>query len=352
MGNACKCVCRQTDEDEAGGALLDGFESPLPQPRGPPPPYQVRAPLYAMTEEQRVQLVQRVTLIQSLPLGRYDVGEDKKDKTAMLEGSQEVQGHEKKGEVDRECPICMIDFSVGEPIRLLPCMHFYHMRCIDEWLMRSYRCPSCMERVDVGLRDTLITSPAHLALRRRRRRRGSASSVASLVSIGAGPGGREAESKRREGTQFASSVSQQAREISGQQQVSAPSPSGHGQERSGHSGGNMNYLTDRSVSGHNSSGQPSSGQVEEATGGQDYEVKLLNDPQTSPDTLAYSMDQITFCNFQLSRGAGSSRQGAPSPGGMATHPDVGVVTTPPLSPPVFEYHFEYPSASNSQTINK
>lgn len=44
MGNACKCVCRQTDDDEAADALLDGFESQLPhtaRPRGPPPPYQV-----------------------------------------------------------------------------------------------------------------------------------------------------------------------------------------------------------------------------------------------------------------------------------------------------------------------
>lgn len=51
----------------------------------------------------------------------------------------------------------MVDFSEGEPIRLLPCMHFYHMRCIDDWLMRSYSCPTCMERVDVGI---LMTSSA------------------------------------------------------------------------------------------------------------------------------------------------------------------------------------------------
>jgi hypothetical protein len=63
----------------------------------------VEAPLYALSEEQRVLLVQRATMIQSLPLGRYDVGEDKKDKTGALEPSEEVQGYEKKGaEMDRE----------------------------------------------------------------------------------------------------------------------------------------------------------------------------------------------------------------------------------------------------------
>lgn len=41
MGNVCACVCKQTDEDEAADALLDGFDSQLSRPRGPPPPYQV-----------------------------------------------------------------------------------------------------------------------------------------------------------------------------------------------------------------------------------------------------------------------------------------------------------------------
>ena len=42
-------------------------------------------------------------MIQSLPLGRYDVGEEGKEgKEGVLESSEEVQGCEKKGEKDRE----------------------------------------------------------------------------------------------------------------------------------------------------------------------------------------------------------------------------------------------------------
>ena len=62
----------------------------------------MEAPFYAMSEEQRVQVVQRITMIQCLPLGRYDDGGDKKDKSCKLEESEEVQGCEKKGEKDRE----------------------------------------------------------------------------------------------------------------------------------------------------------------------------------------------------------------------------------------------------------
>ena len=56
------------------------------------------------------------------------------------------------------CAICMMDYCVGEPIRLLPCMHYYHLHCIDDWLMRSLTCPTCMERVDIGLMTTIRSS--------------------------------------------------------------------------------------------------------------------------------------------------------------------------------------------------
>lgn len=45
----------------------------------------------------------------------------------------------------------MLDFNDGDRIRFLPCMHTYHVHCIDDWLMRSFTCPSCMEPVDSAL---------------------------------------------------------------------------------------------------------------------------------------------------------------------------------------------------------
>ncbi|XP_029285956.1 RING finger protein 11b isoform X2 [Cottoperca gobio] len=93
-----------------------------------------------LTEEEQVRIAQRIGLIQHLPKGVYDPGQD---------------GSEKK---IRECVICMMDFEYGDPIRFLPCMHIYHMDCIDDWLMRSFTCPSCMEPVDAALLSSYETN--------------------------------------------------------------------------------------------------------------------------------------------------------------------------------------------------
>lgn len=52
----------------------------------------------------------------------------------------------------------MLEFVMGDRLRFLPCMHTYHKDCIDDWLMRSFTCPSCMEPVDAALLTTYETN--------------------------------------------------------------------------------------------------------------------------------------------------------------------------------------------------
>uniref|UniRef100_A0A158P9Y7 RING-type domain-containing protein n=1 Tax=Angiostrongylus cantonensis TaxID=6313 RepID=A0A158P9Y7_ANGCA len=54
-----------------------------------------------------------------------------------------------------ECAICMVDFECGEKVRFLPCMHSFHQTCVDDWLMRSFTCPSCLEPVDSTILSSL-----------------------------------------------------------------------------------------------------------------------------------------------------------------------------------------------------
>jgi len=116
---------------EGAGQLYEGA-GPGHPPQHPAQLYypspNVSRPASQLTEEEQIKIAQRIGLIQHLPTGTFD-------------------GCKK----NRECVICMIEFNIGDAVRYLPCMHTYHMDCIDDWLMRSFTCPSCMEPVDAAL---------------------------------------------------------------------------------------------------------------------------------------------------------------------------------------------------------
>nr|XP_032828246.1 RING finger protein 11-like [Petromyzon marinus] len=136
-------------------SLLHDSEPGDAQAAGPPPPYQQQSvtgyagdlcllvvqeeeeagealPHSLGSVEEQVRVAQRLGLIQHLPHGLYD----------------DAGPSEKTG---RECVICMLEFVSGDAVRYLPCLHTYHVECIDDWLMRSFTCPSCMEPVDAAL---------------------------------------------------------------------------------------------------------------------------------------------------------------------------------------------------------
>uniref|UniRef100_A0ABM5FLX4 RING finger protein 11-like n=1 Tax=Pogona vitticeps TaxID=103695 RepID=A0ABM5FLX4_9SAUR len=134
------------NDSTGDGASLGPGDPPPPPIPAPPPPYQEHAPIPVyhptpsqarlatqLTEEEQIRIAQRIGLIQHLPKGIFDPGSEPSEKKI------------------KECVICMLDFVYGDPIRFLPCLHIYHVHCIDDWLMRSFTCPSCMEPVDAAL---------------------------------------------------------------------------------------------------------------------------------------------------------------------------------------------------------
>uniref|UniRef100_A0A8C2K637 RING-type domain-containing protein n=1 Tax=Cyprinus carpio TaxID=7962 RepID=A0A8C2K637_CYPCA len=44
--------------------------------------------------------------------------------------------------------ICFSEYKAGERLRILPCLHDYHVKCIDRWLKENATCPIC--RADVS----------------------------------------------------------------------------------------------------------------------------------------------------------------------------------------------------------
>ncbi|CAG2184061.1 unnamed protein product [Oppiella nova] len=49
------------------------------------------------------------------------------------------------------CVVCMCDFEAKQNLRVLPCAHEFHVRCVDKWLKTNRTCPIC--RGDASLND-------------------------------------------------------------------------------------------------------------------------------------------------------------------------------------------------------
>jgi hypothetical protein len=44
---------------------------------------------------------------------------------------------------NKECCICFLEHKVNDTVSRLPCGHFFHGECINEWLLKRCTCPIC-----------------------------------------------------------------------------------------------------------------------------------------------------------------------------------------------------------------
>lgn len=73
------------------------------------------------------------TLVKSLP--------SRKLTAAFLKEKEDDESYTK-------CNICLEMYGDGESVKTLPCMHYFHLSCIDKWFSRGRTCPIC--KIDIS----------------------------------------------------------------------------------------------------------------------------------------------------------------------------------------------------------
>jgi len=69
--------------------------------------------------------------------------------TSTLPGAPGGSGSGDAAGTGSDCVICQEPLEAGQVLRRLPCMHAWHARCVDPWLLQDKRCPLCLAPVTV-----------------------------------------------------------------------------------------------------------------------------------------------------------------------------------------------------------
>lgn len=77
--------------------------------------------------------------IEQLPSYRY---------TSEVESSEDTE--------QTVCVVCMSDFETRQVVRVLPCSHEFHSKCVDKWLKTNRTCPICRGDASTFFQDSQL----------------------------------------------------------------------------------------------------------------------------------------------------------------------------------------------------
>ena len=111
------------------------------------------------TEEEEEEVSEELSYDALLRLGER-IG-DVKTERWKLKSKKEIEklpqitysprmGHGKcENDSDVKCLVCQFQYEGGDTVRKLPCNHYFHSECVDQWLSEKDHCPYCRQCIVV-----------------------------------------------------------------------------------------------------------------------------------------------------------------------------------------------------------
>ncbi|KAF9285164.1 hypothetical protein BGZ88_009638 [Linnemannia elongata] len=146
-----------------------------------------KAVVVAVDDDEAQDRVPPLSLITS-----FAEGENKhnRDTTTVELEQLSPKEMEEKDRISSSCSICLCEYEDLDELRHLPCDHYFHQECVDEWLKLKRTCPLCLFDIAHANRGSRIW-------RRRRRSRSQRQSTSSSPSTPGGPGSPDTDGPAR-----------------------------------------------------------------------------------------------------------------------------------------------------------
>ena len=85
--------------------------------------------------------------VDNLPVHKY---EDSKSASSNIDSSSSCSPSSAFEKERNGCNVCLENFEAGDELKLLPCFHRFHVRCIDKWLLQERpTCPTCKFEINL-----------------------------------------------------------------------------------------------------------------------------------------------------------------------------------------------------------
>lgn len=72
---------------------------------------------------------------------------ERKQKLGVLDGMIKKKYNEEDFAQSKECAICFCEYGPDDDVSPLPCKHYFHSECINNWIKENPTCPMCREPI-------------------------------------------------------------------------------------------------------------------------------------------------------------------------------------------------------------